>query len=89
MPRLTHLSFDEITLQDASYRNALRDCKSLEVLATSWSNVNVIEALVARGDTQLLPPICDLWCSLLRIASWTGRKVREVALIIGSEQTSL
>ncbi|KAJ7362639.1 hypothetical protein DFH08DRAFT_799664 [Mycena albidolilacea] len=49
MPRLTHLSFDDITLQDASYRNALRDCKSLEVLAASWSNVNLIEAFVREG----------------------------------------
>ncbi|KAJ7044269.1 hypothetical protein C8F04DRAFT_1174709 [Mycena alexandri] len=46
MPCLTHLSFDEILLEDASYRNALRDCKLLEVLATSWPDLNLIAALV-------------------------------------------
>jgi hypothetical protein len=46
MPCLTHLSFDGILLEVASYCNALRDCKSLQVLATSWSKVEVVEALV-------------------------------------------
>ncbi|KAJ7485199.1 hypothetical protein B0H11DRAFT_2231396 [Mycena galericulata] len=46
MPCLTHLSFNEILLPETTYENALRDCKSLEVLATSWSRLAVLRVLI-------------------------------------------
>ncbi|KAJ7079911.1 hypothetical protein C8R44DRAFT_895590 [Mycena epipterygia] len=48
LPCLTHLSLDEPS-PEYFYQNALRAFKSLAVLAVSWSQLRLVEALVSRG----------------------------------------
>ncbi|KAJ7111270.1 hypothetical protein C8R44DRAFT_799234 [Mycena epipterygia] len=75
MPCLTHLSYDDILSPLVVCEHALRDCKSLEVLALSFSNMILLEPLVDTYAPLATDPRFVMLLATHRVRDWeTGAR---------------